>query len=105
MALVLFLKNILIRLSHPSVIRSFFFFLQCNFISLFLTVLGLHYCVQALTSCERGLLFVVATGFSLRWLLVEYRLERTGCSGRGTWAQELSSQALEHRCSSCDALA
>ena len=63
MALVLFFKNILICLSHPSVIQVLF--LQCNFIYLFLTVLGLHCCVRALSSCgERGLPFVVT-----RWLL------------------------------------
>ena len=88
------------------VIQVFFFFLQCDFIYLCLTVLGLHYCVQALSSRgEQGLPFVVATGFSLRWLLVEYRLECTGFASRGTWAQRLRSQAVEHRCSSCDSLA
>lgn len=66
------------------VIQVFFFFLQCDFIYLCLTVLGLHYCVQALSSCgERRLPFLVATGFSLRWLLVEYRLECTGFASRG----------------------
>lgn len=65
------------------VIQVFFFFLQCDFY-LCLTVLGLHYCVQALSSCgERRLPFLVATGFSLRWLLVEYRLECTGFASRG----------------------
>ena len=76
------------------VIQVFFFFLQCDFIYLCLTVLGLHYCVQALSSCgERGLPFVMATGFSLWWLLVEYGLACTGFGSRGTQAQRLSSQA------------
>ena len=47
------------------------------FIYLFLAALGLHCCVQALSSCgERGLLFVMVCGllFAVASLVVEHRL-------------------------------
>ena len=68
---------------------------------LFLAALGLCCCTRAFSSCgERGLLFVVVRGFSLRWLLLLWSTgsRHTGFSSCGSWA-------LERRLSSCGARA
>ena len=73
------------------------FFLFLNFylfilIFIFLSVLGLHCCVRAFSSCgKQGLLFVVVCGFliAVTSLVVEHGLQVCGLSSCGTWAQQL----------------
>ena len=52
-------------------VHSFLVWFGLNFIYLSLTVLGLHCCMRAFSSCrQQGLLSSCSTGFSLQWLLL-----------------------------------
>ena len=69
------------------------------FIYYFLAALGLCCCVRAFSSCsERGLLFVMVTGFSLQWLLL---LWSTGSRHMGF--SSCGTRALEPRLNCCGA--
>ena len=57
-----------------------------------MAVLGLHFCVQAFSSCgEWGRLWLQCVGFSLQWLLSLQSVGsgRTGFSNCGACAQQL----------------
>ena len=74
------------------------FFLIYLFFSLFLAALGLCCCTWAFSSCE-GYSSLRCAGFLLWWLLLwSTGSRRAGFSSCGSWA-------LEHRLSSCGAMA
>ena len=87
-------------------VHASFFFNINLFIYLFLTVLGLHCCARAFSSCgEQGLLFIAVRGL-LTAVASRCRARALGARASVVVAHGLSScgsWALGHRLSSCGA--
>ena len=74
---------------HCTLKFSFFFFLICLFIYLFLAVLGLRFCARAFSSCsKRGPLFIAVHGplTVAASLVAEHRLQTRRLSSCGSRA-------------------
>ena len=91
----------------PLFFLSFFKFIYLSFIYFWLRWVFVAARRLSLVAVSGGYSLLQCACFSLQWLLLlrSTGSRHAGFSSRGMWAQQLCSQALEHRLSSCGAQA